>query len=86
MTEIKNRGLEDVQITAVNGLKGSPDAITAVFPEAQIQTCIVHPIRNPLSFVSYKDRRAIVMVLKEVYKAADADAAALDAFAESDWG
>jgi putative transposase len=88
MTELKNRGLEDVLIAVVDGLKGFPDAITAVFPDAQVQTCIVHLIRNSLDFVSYKDRRAVAAALKEVYKAADADsgAAALDAFAESDWG
>ncbi len=88
MTELKNRGLEDVLIAVVDGPKGFPDAITAVFPEAQVQTCIVHLIRNSLDFVSYKDRRAVAAALKEIYKAADADAgaAALDAFAESDWG
>ena len=88
MTELKNRGLEDVLIAVVDGLKGFPDAITAVFPEAQVQNCIVHLIRNSLDFVSYKDRRAVAAALKEVYKAADADAGtvALDAFAESDWG
>ncbi len=88
MTGLKNRGLEDVLIAVVDGLKGFPDAITAVFPEAQVQTCIVHLIRNSLDFVSYKDRRAVAAALKEVCKAADADAgaAALDAFAESDWG
>jgi putative transposase len=88
MTELKNRGVEDVLIAVVDGLKGFPDAITAVFPDAQVQTCIVHLIRNSLDFVSYKDRRAVAAALKQVYKAADADAgaAALDAFAESDWG
>lgn len=88
MTELKNRGVEDVLIAVVDGLKGFPDAITAVFPEAQVQTCIVHLIRNSLDFVSYKDRRAVAAALKDVYKAADADAgaAALEAFAESDWG
>jgi len=88
MTELKNRGLEDVLIAVVDGLKGFPDAITAVFPETQVQTCIVHLIRNSLDFVSYKDRRTVAAALKEVYKAADADAGAvaLEAFAESDWG
>ena len=64
----------------VDGLKGFPDAITAVFPQAQVQTCIVHLIRNSLDFVSYKDRKAVAAALKEIYQAKDADAgaAALD--------
>ena len=49
MTELKNRGVEDVLIAVVDGLKGFPDAITAVFPQAQVQTCIVHLIRNSLA-------------------------------------
>src|SRR6185312_2580029 len=88
MTELKNRGVEDILIAVVDGLKGFPDAITAVFPKAQVQTCIVHLIRNSLEFVSYKDRRAVTAALKEVYRAKDADtaAAALDAFAQGSWG
>src|SRR5919205_2605077 len=88
MTELKNRGVEDVLIAVVDGLKGFPDAITAVFPRAQVQTCIVHLIRGSLDLVSYKDRKAAAAALKEVYRAKDADAgaAALDAFAASGWG
>ena len=88
MAELKNRGVEDILIAVVDGLKGFPDAITAVFPQAQVQTCIVHLIRNSLDFVSYKDRREVAAALKEVYKAKDADAgaAALDAFATGEWG
>jgi putative transposase len=88
MNELKNRGVEDLLIAVVDGLKGFPDAITAVFPEAQVQTCIVHLIRNSLSFVSYKDRKAVAAALKEVYRAADAEVAAkaLEAFAEGPWG
>src|SRR3954467_909611 len=88
MTELKNRGVEDVLIAVVDGLKGFPDAITAVFPQAQVQTCIVHLIRNSLEFVSYKDRKAVAAALKEIYRAKDADAgaAALDAFAAGEWG
>src|SRR4051794_24586466 len=74
MTELKNRGVEDVLIAVVDGLKGFPDAITAVFPQAQVQTCIVHLIRNSLEFVSYKDRKAVAAALKEVYRAPDAEA------------
>ena len=88
MTELKNRGVEDVLIAVVDGLKGFPDAITAVFPQAQVQTCIVHLIRNSLDFVSYKDRKAVAAALKEIYRAKDADAgaAALEAFADGRMG
>jgi putative transposase len=88
MAELKNRGVEDVLIAVVDGLKGFPDAITAVFPRAQVQTCIVHLIRGSLDLVSYTDRRAVAAALKEVYRAKDADAgaAALDGFAASGWG
>src|SRR3954462_481306 len=88
MNELRTRGVEDVLIAIVDGLKGFPDAITAVFPETQVQTCIVHLIRSSLAFVSYKDRKAVAAALKEVYRAKDADAgqAALEAFAASVWG
>ncbi len=88
MAELKNRGVEDVLIAVVDGLKGFPEAITAVFPRAQVQTCIVHLIRGSLDFVSYKDRKAVAAALKEIYRATDADAAAaaLGAFAGSGWG
>ena len=88
INELKNRGVEDVLIAVVDGLKGFPDAITAVFPQAQVQTCIVHLIRNSLDFVSYKDRKAVAAALKEIYRGKDADAgaAALEAFAAGEWG
>lgn len=88
MAELKNRGVEDILIAVVDGLKGFPDAIAAVFPQAQVQTCIVHLIRNSLDFVSYKDRKAVAAALRDIYKAKDADtgAAALDAFATGEWG
>src|SRR4051794_1900326 len=88
MNELKNRGVEDVLIAVVDGLKGFPDAITAVFPQAQVQTCIVHLIRNSLNFVSYKDRKAVAAALKAIYRAKDADAGAeaLEAFAAGEWG
>lgn len=87
MNELKNRGVEDVLIAVVDGLKGFPEAIMAAFPEAQVQSCIVHLIRNSLAFVSYKDRRAVATALKEIYRAKDAEAglAALDEFAEGPW-
>src|SRR5579863_7654151 len=58
MNELKDRGVEDVLIAVVDGLKGFPDAITAVFPQTQVQTCIVHLLRHSLEFVSFKDRKA----------------------------
>jgi putative transposase len=77
MSEIKNRGVNDILIAVVDGLKGFPDAITAIFPQTQIQTCIVHLLRNSMDYASWKDRRAIALGLKAVYRAVDAEAAAL---------
>src|SRR3546814_18632318 len=57
MNELRNRGVEDIMLAVVDGLKGFPDAITAVFPEAMVQTCIVHLLRNPMDFVEWKDRK-----------------------------
>jgi putative transposase len=67
MNELKNRGVEDILLAVVDGLKGFPDAITAVFPDATVQTCIVHLLRNSLDFVSFKDRRAVATALKSIY-------------------
>lgn len=88
MNELKNRGVEDVLIAVVDGLKGFPEAILSVFPEAQVQTCIVHLLRHSLDFVSYKDRKGVAAALKIIYRADDAVAgeAALAAFEASDWG
>jgi putative transposase len=88
MNELRDRGVEDILIAVVDGLKGFPDAIAAVFPQTQVQACIVHLVRNALDFVSYKDRRAVAAALKEIYRARDADAgrAMLDAFADGPWG
>lgn len=88
MNELKNRGVADILIAVVDGLKGFPDAINAVFPETVVQTCIVHLIRNSMSFASWKDRKAIAQSLRSVYRAENADAglAALEAFEESHWG
>jgi len=86
--ELKNRGLDDLLIAVVDGLRGFPEAIEAVYPQAQIQTCIVHLIRNSLNLASWKDRKGLAAALKPIYQAATADAAAaaLEAFAASDWG
>src|SRR5919202_5159969 len=88
MNELKNRGVEDVLVAVVDGLKGFPEAITAVFPHATVQTCIVHLLRHSLDFVSWKDRKPVAGALKGIYRAVDADAgeAALTAFEESFWG
>jgi putative transposase len=74
--ELKKRGLNDILIAVVDGLRGFPEAIEAVYPQAQIQTCIVHLIRNSLNLASWKDRKALAAALKPVYQAANADAAA----------
>ena len=68
-TDLKNRGLHDVLIACVDGLKGLPEAIESVFPDAEVQLCIVHMVRNSLKFVSYKDRKKIAADLKNVYRA-----------------
>ncbi len=82
MTELKNRGTEDILLAVVDGLKGFPEAIRAVFPETTVQTCVVHLLRYSLDFVSFKDRRAVAIDLKDIYQATDdiATSAALDAF------
>ena len=88
MYELRNRGVEDVLLAVVDGLKGFPDAIRAVFPKAMVQTCIVHLLRHSLDFVSYKDRKAVAVALKDIYRVLDAAAgkAALAAFEAGEWG
>ena len=84
MTEIKNRGVKDIFIACVDGLKGFPDAIEAVYPKTEVQLCIVHMVRNSLRFVSWKDRKVVAKDLKAVYQAASEEEARmhLDAFAD----
>ncbi|MBL6941824.1 MAG: IS256 family transposase [Rhodospirillales bacterium] len=77
MNEIRNRGVNDVFIAVVDGLKGFPEAINAVFPETSVQTCIVHMIRHSLNYVPWNDRKKVAADLKEIYRAENADAAAL---------
>lgn len=67
--ELKNRGVQDILIVCIDGLKGFPDAIHTVFPETRIQLCIIHQIRNTLKYVSYKDSKAFMRDLKRVYGA-----------------
>jgi putative transposase len=88
MTEIKNRGTQDILVAVVDGLKGFPEAIQTIFPETHIQTCIVHLIRHSLDYASWKDRKGLAGELKIIYRAVDAEAAraALDAFDEGPWG
>ena len=83
-TELKNRGLQDVLIACVDGLKGLPEAIEAVYPDTEVQLCIVHMVRNSLRFVSYKHRKEIATDLKTIYRATTIEQAetALTAFAE----
>ncbi len=68
-TELKNQGMNDVLIACVDGLQGLPEAIESVFPQAEVQLCIVHVVRNSLKFVSYKDRKEIAADLKNIYRA-----------------
>jgi putative transposase len=84
LTELQNRGLKDIFIACCDGLTGFPDAIEAVFPKTQVQLCIVHMVRNCLSYVSYKDRKAVATDLKLIYTSAtEAEAEQqLGAFAE----
>jgi putative transposase len=88
MNELKNRGVEDILLAVVDGLKGFPEAIRATFPDAMVQTCIVHLLRHSLKFVSYKDRKAVAAALKDIYRAVDdtAGETALEAFAAGPWG
>lgn len=84
MNELKNRGVQDILIAVVDGLKGFPEAITAAFPETTVQTCIVHLVRHSLNFCAWKDRKVVAADLRRIYGAATADQAAaeLDAFEE----
>jgi putative transposase len=67
LTELQNRGLKDIFIACVDGLTGFADAIEAVFPKTTVQLCIVHMVRNSLSYVSYKDRKVVAAELRLVY-------------------
>ncbi|MEG7404556.1 IS256 family transposase [Serratia marcescens] len=85
LTERKNRGLNDILSACVDGLKGFPDAINAVYPQTRIQLCIVHMVRNSLRFVSWKDYKAVTRDLKAIYQAATEEAGlqALEAFSSA---
>ena len=88
MNELKSRGTNDILIAVVDGLKGFPEAITAVFPDTVVQTCIVHLIRYSMQFASWKERKLIASALKPIYRADNAEVAAqeLEAFDQGPWG
>ena len=88
MNELKARGVSDILIAVVDGLKGFPEAITAVFPDTVVQTCIVHLIRNSIQLASWKDRKPLAQSLKPIYQADNVEAAeqALTEFETSLWG
>ena len=83
LTELQNRGVKDILIACVDGLKGFPDAINAVYPQTHIQLCIVHMVRNALKYVPWKDYKAVAADLKRIYQATTEELAlaALDDFA-----
>jgi transposase-like protein len=87
LNEIKNRGVKDILIISVDGLKGFSEAIASAFPQTEVQKCIIHQIRTSTRFISYKDIKAFVADLKKVYKAVNEEAAlsALDSLEEA-WG
>ena len=86
--ELKTRGVGDILIAVTDGLKGIGEALGAVFPATTLQTCIVHLIRNSLTYASWKDRKALAAAIRPIYTALKADAAAdaLDAFERGPWG
>jgi putative transposase len=87
LAELKQRGIRDILICCVDGLKGFPEAIEAIFPQTVVQTCIVHLIRHSLRYVPRRERERVARDLKPIYTAVDADAAqhALQTF-DDKWG
>jgi len=77
MTELRNRGVHDIFIACVDGLKGFPEAIEAVFPQTQVQLCIIHLLRNSLNYVSWKQRKEVASDLREIYTATTVELAEL---------
>jgi putative transposase len=86
--ELRSRGVNDILIAVVDGLKGLAEAIEAAFPETTVQTCIVHLIRNSMGYASWKQRKPLAAALRPIYTAASAEAAraALEVFAAGPWG
>ena len=87
LTELKNRGVEDIFLLCADGLKGLPESVEAAFPQTTFQTCIVHMVRNALKYVPYKEKKAVAQDLKKIYQADTVELAeaALDDF-ELTWG
>ncbi len=73
LTELQNRGLKDIFICCVDGLSGFPEAIQTIYPNAAIQLCIVHMVRNSLKYVTLKDRKTVAADLKKIYRSISAD-------------
>jgi len=88
MSELKGRGVNDILIALIDGLKGFPEAINAVFPQTQIHHCVVHLVRQSLSYTSWKDRKKVALELRMIYRAPTEKAAeaALAAFEAGPWG
>ena len=75
ITDLRNRGVGDIPIAVVDGLKGFPKAILAIYPKTQVQTCIVHMVRHSLKFAPWKERKEVVADLKAIYRAETVEAA-----------
>jgi len=87
LTDLSNRGIEDILIASVDGLKGFPEAINATFPQTEVQLCIVHQIRNSLKYVASKNQKEFMKDLKRVYQAISKEAAELELdVLEEKWG
>jgi len=86
--ELKTRGVQDILIAVVDGLKGLAEAINTAYPKTAVQTCIVHLIRNSLDYAGWRDRKVVAQALRPIYAAASEQEAqmALQAFAEGQWG
>ncbi len=87
LTELRQRGVQDIYVACMDGLKGLPEAVNAAFPKTLTQLCIVHLVRASLRYVSSKDAKAVVAALKRIYQSATTEEAAIemDAF-EQAWG
>ena len=87
VTDLQNRGVEDVFIACIDGLTGFKEAILSVFPQTRIQRCIIHQIRNSLKYIPWKDRKAFVADLKTIYQAPTREAAEANLrMLEETWG
>jgi transposase-like protein len=75
ITDLQTRGVQDIFIACMDGLSGFKEAVLAVFPQTQIQRCIIHQIRNSLKYITWTDRKAFMLDLKEVYQAATRESA-----------